>query len=58
MDVFSVKMPSMNKALVITETYRDWLYIMLEEVMKTNPYSIGFEKTEDFNKRVESEWEP
>jgi len=58
MDEFSQNMPSMDKALVITEVYRDWLYGMLLEAMKTNPISIGFERTEEFNKRVESEWKP
>lgn len=58
MDEFSAKMPSMDKALVITETYRDWLYDMLLKAMKTNYIRIGFEKTKDFNRRVESEWKP
>ncbi len=58
MNVFSAKMPSMDKALLIAEAYRDWLYGMLLEAMKSNAIQIGFEKTEEFNKRVESEWKP
>lgn len=58
MDAFSTEMPSMDQALTITEAYRDWLYEMLLEAMKSNPIRIGFEKTEEFNKRIEREWEP
>ncbi|PTQ92598.1 hypothetical protein C8R30_12221 [Nitrosomonas nitrosa] len=41
----------------ITEVYRDWLYDMLLETMKSNPIRIGFVKTKEFNKRIEREWE-
>ena len=58
MDEFSTRMPSMDKALVVVEAYRDWLYDMLLEAMKTNPIRIGFVKSEEFNIRVESEWKP
>ena len=58
MSEFSAKMPCMDKALVITEIYRDWLYSMLLEASKTNLIRINFEKSVDFNNRVESEWKP
>lgn len=58
MDEFSTKMPRLDQALTITEAYRDWLYELLLEAMKSNPIRIGFEKTKEFNKRIEREWEP
>lgn len=58
MDEFEARMPSMDSALIISEKYRDWLYEMLLEAMKTNAISIGFVKSEEFNKLIESEWKP
>lgn len=58
MDGFSTQIPCMDHALTITEAYRDWLYEMLLEAMKSNPIHIRFVKTKEFNKTIEREWEP
>lgn len=58
MDSFIARIPRIDKALQITEAYRDWLYGMILEAIKSNAIKTGFDRTEKYNKRVESEWKP